>query len=1462
MESANALVGYLSRAYQNYREFRQDIFHNTKPWAWTKELCTITIESDNRACLIDPKPNETNPILAVLHNQLIRGFPTKAPINVEEYLMQELKITKKTNDNKTYAIEWEEQIRSRYTTNELNEKALMEDHGKLIRYNSQLIKKKTTIHNNLGDKHDSHWEYLFLNNVLPKVFEPGYYNLIRTQVKFKDLVTISSESTELNENMVDFFLPATNPYYTYGNNKTKICKGIIIELDGPDHDKDTAQRHDKSRDIILSKNNYEVIRIRYKDAGYTEENGYKMDGTQKIIKEHYNKNKDYWTSLFKVDPIIKKSDIENIFDKEEEELITRFQQVPQVVARVQYAIIRYLMSIGSNIDSEKPHKILIIEQDYEGGQLALENFKESHDHIANLSNCKPINLEWKTYKIDAEIKKQDQEVDLLIIVSTLNNQEYKLFDGLRYKNIIKVSSTKRHDQRYPAIVFAPPIKYNPIGKYGDNNQFIIDNEKAESLRYFLKMIYSKENFRPGQLAILNRSIQSKPVIGLLPTGSGKSITYQLTAMLQPGITIVIDPIKSLMMDQATGLYNNAIDHARHLNSSHNPAEKHEILSMLQNGETVFLLISPERLQMESFRNICNVMKANKKWVSYCVIDEAHCVSEWGHDFRTSYLYLSKNIQDYLPIYKTKEENTLLPIIALTATASFDVLTDIQRELTLSDSKFDDTSIIRSETEHENRNELKYMVLPIHMVYYNPINDQEQYLREAKAVIGRKWQNISSEYWQLANKHIQDLQGINIEGIPAIHTEINPEKDDSNNKITSKLEPYDKKISSYWGAPNSSIKPTGTILFTPHTVGSLGAEQNDERTITWSILQSKKDLSKYITLGTYFSGVKQQPSANKEQQQYLLVNRDQENINNQKNFIESKQNLIICTKAFGMGIDKSNVRSTWHLVAPGSIESFIQETGRAGRDRKISLCYALIDIASDENGNINKEKSGKIYSNVHDFFYNNNHPGAAEDNKVIKILTTKLEGNKPQAISRLERLVSGELDEKITMTLWSKPELDMIRYYINCKEIHNDSKIYISLEKEVIKVTHHVNAQNKQSEFEKDLVAILQKHLSNNEISPNLFILDSSNLPEIDLQPENTIFYSLTSIVREISHDKTKPTSYYLPNDILKAIHRLTIIGLFEDVEIDYVSEIAICKVSTVSHNTDNYIPSSKKIPSNTFLNKCYSYIRRYESETKSRNLINELAKSCKGKDRLQTIHITAEAIINYTYTHVSLKRKQATDDMKELLLETLINNKNDNNPFYLSEFMDLYFNSKYARPNHREVVNNVEQDYSLSVDTENGRSFDNSLSIIQKYLLVLTTEVENSTKDNASHLRGACMRLLRENPVNHILHFLLGSSLAFISIQQNSANKFDRLHEAYKALNKAIDYLQKNSKQDQGYDFFYTFEYASKTLDTIIKVLEASVNEDTSSTWVHTLKVNLLNNLLLTELNQEQKNLKKTLLTS
>src|SRR5437773_2886415 len=335
---------------------------------------------------------------------------------------------------------------------------------------------------------------------------------------------------------------------------------------------------------------------------------------------------------------------------------------------------------------------------------------------------------------------------------------------------------------------------------------------AVDLTATLKKYFGYEQFRPLQEEIICDSLAGRDVFVLMPTGGGKSLCFQLPALLRDGLTIVVSPLISLMKDQVDALQTSGIP-ATYLNSTLDRDEAKGRWRGLHRGEYRMLYVAPERLMLETF------LERALNWnIAQIAIDEAHCISEWGHDFRPEYRELKK-LRTHLPE---------VPMMALTATATERVRSDIVQQLHLREPRCYIASF--------NRPNLTYRVVP-------------------------------------------------------------------------KSAPYEQLLAFIESRPNDN----GIVYCASRkSTDSLARNLNEDG----------------ISAKPYHAGL-----TNKERTQ------------NQELFLRDDVRVITATIAFGMGINKPNVRFVVHYDLPKNIESYYQETGRAGRDGLPSEC-ALLFSASD------------------------------------------------------------------------------------------------------------------------------------------------------------------------------------------------------------------------------------------------------------------------------------------------------------------------------------------------------------------------------------------------------------------------------------------------------------------------------------------------------------------------------------
>ena len=483
-------------------------------------------------------------------------------------------------------------------------------------------------------------------------------NLLLPEAKISDIIPNCAK--EFENQQVDFYLPQAF---------------MVIEIDGISHEDEKQKILDKKRDVYLEKNG--IVTIRFSTLDLKEKNiSYKSKIKQirsRITQIHLTQ----WQRQDEHKKIIKLEDYKKVYNNGID--FNNPNYVATAIIRFQILILELLLQ--GKLNFEDKWDIEFYSQDIsEFMDLAIEDLFIWFERILSLQKvpfARPeVNIhkvtdfsqftKKKNIKIDFSILKRytDENVDNpnIIYVRTDYYDEYILYDG-------KEKFYQEFD--YFKVETCAPISYE-IEQRENSLDF-------ENLRLLAWDIFMQSNtfltkdsfgFREGQLEIISTALNRIDTIGLLPTGSGKSLCYQLACFLQPCISFVVCPIKSLMVDQSVDLQNVGITRVASLTSDNTSLEREIIQKNYGLGKYMFIFISPERFQTELFRQYLSSINQNFD-IAYAVIDEAHCLSEWGHDFRTSYLNLVSAIKKHCKTSK---------FIALTATASSNVLKDLKVEL--------------------------------------------------------------------------------------------------------------------------------------------------------------------------------------------------------------------------------------------------------------------------------------------------------------------------------------------------------------------------------------------------------------------------------------------------------------------------------------------------------------------------------------------------------------------------------------------------------------------------------------------------------------------------------------------------------------------------------------------------------------------------------------------------------------
>lgn len=950
----------------------QDLTYNNKQASLEltgllRWLSTFEVETSLKL----KKDGRKQSIYAVATNILTRGLPTLPSIFIEEEFARLLMLTIRKNDLQRGKIDFV------FT----NEDSKHGDLNQLLHIvDSRLRDRKQYVN---VDNLDSNFERSFLLNLIPE--SHSYLAQL-----FERQRPRSSFSRDNNQGRVDFSLEIpydvavkkSNRYHKEVN--IKHHKTYIVEVDGARYHCDLL---DDLKDFELGQFAKNVSHIKeatvYSDAA---------EVIRIVTDEEFVKRTaaNYRNHNYSTDPT------------------TTLTLAPFGIARIQRVLLEYLMAN----EPKTKLKVAVVEQDVPCGRLAIEDLTDLLGTLNDLASS-PIDIpefEYEVFSSDEFIDHplhrgarpnnlseiHNAQFDIIIDVSVLRRQGIFSQDKLTNapSNLITIrSSHYLHYKTSTPVISAPTIEYRNLVTPLPNEVFEPEERICHELRKILQNVFRKLDFREGQLPILNRALKQKSVIGLLPTGGGKSLTYQLAAMLQPGMTIVIDPIRSLMKDQFEGLREIGIDKCEFINSTLTSGERRYNQNvLLANGQLQFIFVSPERFVIEEFRHALDNAITAGHYFSYAVIDEVHCVSEWGHDFRTPYLNLGQNAQQFCLTFSGNP----VPLFGLTATASFDVLADIERELAIQND--DGQAIIRF--ENTVRDEINYAIkeVPVsvdgleqvtaHSIrervgaakqqilfelirtkdnLFNTFNDR----RMLEQIIAHSFE----EYLPLTIRQ----QKVNASGNEEIAR---------NAYISSMLKrlkiEHPFLIKSADGATKYDY---GMIVFTPHRKGWLGIKSGTE---------SHGVFDKPGIVSTSTGTNRREHAFENERLGYFMGSgddddadiTDEESFHHLDEFKECRSSLMVATKAFGMGIDKPNVRLTVHMNIPQSIESFVQEAGRGGRDGKV--CTSII-LYNNDHFDLDQQRTESYHldKDVLLYFHKNSFKGQMKERVVIFELRNKI-----------------------------------------------------------------------------------------------------------------------------------------------------------------------------------------------------------------------------------------------------------------------------------------------------------------------------------------------------------------------------------------------------------------------------------------------------------------------------------------
>lgn len=640
---------------------------------------------------------------------------------------------------------------------------------------------------------------------------------------------------EFADQHVDFFCPIAN---------------LVIEIDGSQHERDPQRALDKRRDRILQYSGTKTLRISTSELGEAKRaNAVALHAIEVIrarLEEAAGKHAANLTAQDEPTRVVALGDDAGA----EAALIHEYE----TALRLQATFLELMLE--GELSPTAPVWHLDLQGDVPRSRLhaiARAATADIFDIVGNLcalvdprGSYRPPRIAFAERGTAPRTGSTNALSATVIDVSAFRTWDEADLEAAAQPRTVIIRSAHDLFRNEFELATAPPIRYRTIARAPAD----IRAKTTDALRYFLKLLFGHDEFRPGQLGIICRALARRPTLGILPTGLGKSMCYQMACLLQPALSFVVCPIMSLMQDQERSLRSHGIDHVARLDSQMTPKARAKVRRNLSAGRFHLVWVSPERFQDRTFRLELREV-ARKLSFGYAVLDEVHCLSEWGHDFRVSYLLLNKTFRQYC---------SGVSLLGLTATASQVVLTDLKAELRL-------TSQDIQTLDSLNRPELRF-----HIRRTTP--DERLYeMDKALDEVATRHSETASKAAVFRPKGEDTICGIVFANTRAGHME-------------SKL---------------------------------VGCEEIKDH--LW-------DLG--IPAETYHSG------------------RAEHRTRIQERFMNNEFPVMVATKSFGMGIDKSNVRFTIHAHLPWSIEAFYQEAGRAGRssDNASADCFVLYVPDSD------------------------------------------------------------------------------------------------------------------------------------------------------------------------------------------------------------------------------------------------------------------------------------------------------------------------------------------------------------------------------------------------------------------------------------------------------------------------------------------------------------------------------------
>ncbi|MBN2280290.1 MAG: ATP-dependent DNA helicase RecQ [Candidatus Marinimicrobia bacterium] len=1329
---------------------------------------------------MEKEEREYPSMIAILINILQRGMPTKMNMFALRNIVDHASL-----------LEFDES-----NPDEINIRLINPDQDirKLVFRSLHPIDSRLTIED-LSANYEKTWEALddkyeihFLQHELPDALEKilkdqsNYFvQLLARQRPIKNIIERSDRkdlfsSLDLercDRQPVDYSLEL--PYYDEGK-----PHGIVIEIDGSSHKKEDQIEFDKQITNVLRECNwYDTLRLTQEDFKSTDY-FYKLKNSlfDIIYGDYISTCRENYFSPLWSDPLGNE--------------VLHLALVPFAVARIQRVFLEAIAK--EKLPLNQPSwKIAVLERDVPCGKLALDDLQETLFRLSSLLQEKDRlllpEIELEVYNT-AEFQnssfqntrterianfKPDRNYDLIIDIGLLEATQAPVLRFQNAQEVITIRSAQyiEADRR---ICTGSLLQYNPFsvrGKNEINNHWETDTISTNNLEYFLQSIFRKITFRDHQIPILNIALQCQSVIGLLAPGSGKSITYQLSAFLQPGICMIVSPTKSLIKNQVDSLQNNRIDICSSLCNFFDSIHRDELFEQLIAGNIQFLHILPDQLRTREFREILREMHRAGQYFSYCVIDEAHCISEWGHDFRTNYMKLVKFAGNNC---KTKNLERL-PFFSLTATASDDVVMDIRNDF----ENFSEENIIKSKSLVGPESQfiivecnVENMACKSKKIFSDILGAQKQEtMIRLLEEIPEKFKGLApnpagiifcpheSGYYGVTDRYNQQALGVfrgsydNVYLLDNIKAGFYVSSDRQNKDILK------KSLSN-----QDDFQKNKTNLMVATKDFGIGI---DEKNIRYTI-----HLNYPMSIENFVQESGRTVRDGRPTYSFILFNNQQVEIEGE---IEKYDHDLAINKT-SLEFSRSSFEKEMLMIdefldkitSPGNIHLLIRhirektgleveghfyiEEDKPGLifDKNKRETYGSMDLESleaDFSESFEEENSEKIFQTVRDFF------------QTLEISPRQWLSHCESIAGIREVLAKLNIGDPFEIEFGFSNNISLLTVEI-FQWLHE--KILNKITQK--QVTRWVQNSKNFRDFEIQIDAFLKDEI---EAGPNtLAKICGEKGPETD-KPSQLSLKALRKLFNQCRYKK----------DSELAIYRFMLLGIIDGY---YINE-----------NTSTFIIYGKKKEMSDYQENLMNYLLRFFSH----KLIAAKLTSYRYKEKPDTLRKYLYTLLSFSNREILNKQNNAIEIMQDACCRAL-----GKEPYWLKEYLNKFVKYKYLIKgyNYRDGEHN-RVTASLHDDTVSGKHHD--IQLVWHYIEIVNHDPSGSQIENLRHLRNSVDFLLTENPENFTL--LLLKAYTMYMLQYREKNSLDM---AEKLLIKAFKGFQNQTKtlnEDilrQNYDHF------------------------------------------------------------